>query len=343
MNTDPTTEQTPESELRQIATAIETWRADSRMTKKALLDRWPELGTDSTYGKIQAGKLHELNVSDKWLPQYRSVWDQITNDNVADRPELLLEYLEGPSEASNAYVETRRESGNARFILILGESGSGKTSIVKVMKSKPYNAALLDIEAVEIWRDRRGRGTGTALLRKIAEKLGLDDLPVQRDSLFNLVISKLQGTRRCLIVDEAHHLCPEGINTLKALINLSPVIIIALAMPGLWSRLASARHGWAECKQLTGNRLARCIYLGLNRTDVIALMQDRIQELGDANIAKASTALMADAPAYGNMKFVSAVIRRFQREVQDGQDATLETFMSAINLQKKSATPGMLK
>jgi len=43
---------------------------------------------------------------------------------------------------------------------------------------------------------------------------------------------------------------------LKTLINLTPVIIVATAMPILWERLSSSRQGWVECKQLTTNRLA---------------------------------------------------------------------------------------
>jgi DNA transposition AAA+ family ATPase len=334
MTTPAPIQQTPESELLALATAIDTYRIDSGLSKAQLLRSYPELGTDKTLSKIMAGDNTELKIEERWLPAYASVWRQLEGgEDVADAG--LISTLEGPAELCRAYLDTRSERGNARFVLVLGDSGVGKSSAIAVMKSKPYGANVLEIEATAIWRDKAGKGTAAPLLRCIARRIGLRDLPIQRDQLLDVVVEKLQGAKRCLVIDEAHHLCENGINTIKTLINLTPVIIVAMAMPGLWDRLSGSKHGWAECKQLTGNRLAERIHLRLRVVDVERLMEDSCPELTPEQRTKGANALAAEAVHYGNLRFVVAVLKRYRREVKAGQKPSLETLGNAIALEKK--------
>ena len=149
------------------------------------------------------------------------------------------------------------------------------------------------------------------------------------------VVARLQGQRRCLVIEEAHHLCPQGLNTLKTLINLTPVIVVATAIPVLWDRVAGSKAAWAEVKQLVGNRLAERIVLQLNVDDILAFLEKRETGLGSADLKKAATRLKEEARTLGNMKFVDRATARFMREVQRGQDASLETFLNAIAQEKK--------
>jgi hypothetical protein len=139
------------------------------------------------------------------------------------------------------------------------------------------------------------------------------------------------------VIEEVHHLCPQGVNTLKTLINLTPVIIIATGLPLLWDKLAGSRAAWAECKQLTGNRLAERIELVLTRADVTAFVVRRLGEetATAAFLEKVVTTLAQEAVSRGNMKFVSKVCSTFQIQVGRGEDATAETFKNAIALEKK--------
>lgn len=326
-----------ERQLLAAARNIETYRADLGMTTAALLRAYPELGTDKTYGKITKGDLSELKVEDRWLPAYQHVWEQIQSDDTADDSELLAD-MTGPAELCRAYLETRNERGNARFILILGDSGVGKSSAIRVMKAKPYGNLIVDVEAAEVWKNKDGRGSAGPLLRALARKLDLRELPAGRDALLDAVVKVLQGKRRCLVVEEAHHLCPQGVNALKTLINLTPVIIVATAMPYLWDKLSGNRSAaWAECKQLTGNRLAERIHIQLTLADVKRYLAARLEDLGTSPdfVAKAAQRLHQDAPRYGNMKFVADVVKRFRREIRSGQDASLETFVNAMATEKK--------
>jgi type II secretory pathway predicted ATPase ExeA len=322
-------------QLLAAAQFIETYRADLGLTKASLLRDYPELGSDKTYGKLVLGDASQLDV-EKWLACYQHVWAQIQHDDQG-ADDGLIESLTAPVELCRSYLETRNERGNGRFILMLGESGVGKTSAVQVMKSKPYGGLIYDLEATDVWKDKSGRGTAVPLLQEIGERIGLKDLPASKSRLLKAVMQKLRERRICLVIEEVHHLCPQGVNTLKTLINLTPVIIIATGLPVLWDKLAGSRTAWAECKQLTGNRLAERIELKLTFADVASFITRRLgvdiatQEFLD----KGASALGQEATSRGNMKFVAKVVQTFQRQVAKGEDATLETFKNAIAQEKK--------
>lgn len=322
-------------QLREIAAAIETYRVDSGITKAALLRSYPELGTDKTFNKITRGELDELDVEGRWLPAYQHVWTTLNEGggNGAGDDELIDD-LSGPVELCRAYLETRETRNNARFILVVGDSGIGKTSAVNVMKGKPYGANIIAVEANDAWRS--SKGTVGPFLREIGKEMGVKKLPVIKDQMFAEICRLLQGRRRCLIVEEAHHLDPQGINILKSLINQTPVMIIATAMPVLWDKLASSREAYQECKQLTGNRLAERIHLELSTDDVRRFLMRRLAGLAsEALIEKVAPALKQEAVLLGNLRFVEAAARRFRREVKNGESADSETFRNVITLEKK--------
>lgn len=319
------------SQLRTTAGNIEVFRKDLNLTKAALLRQYPELGTDKTYGKITSGDLSQLDL-DKWFEQYAHVWNQIQHDEQG-ADDGLIECLSAPVELCRSYLETRTEKGNARFILILGDTGVGKSSAIRVMQSKPYGGLMAVVEASDAWRGQHG--TAGPLLNTIGAALGMKGLPTRKDEKLNEIVAKLQGQRRCLVVEEAHHLCPQGLNTIKTLINLTPVIVVATAIPALWDRVAGSKAAWAEVKQLVGNRLAERIVITLSDADIAAFLERRDTGLSAADLRKAASRLKEEARTLGNMKFVDRATARFKREVKQGQDASLETFLNAIAQEKK--------
>lgn len=330
-------QKTAADELREIAHALETYRADIGMTKTVLLRTYPELGTDRTYNRIISGDFAELKIEEKWLPVFRHVWNQIQGTEL-EVTDGLIETMTGPAELCRSYLECKQERGTtARFILVLGDSAMGKTSAVQVMKSKPYGGLVLDVEAADAWRGKGRGGTAAPLLRAIGAKLGMKDLPSARDALLSEVVGKLNGQRRALVIEEVHHLCPQGLNTLKTLINMTPVIIIATGLPVLWDRLAGSREAWAECRQLTNNRLFERITLTLTEADVSSFLEARLKEISiaESDMDKAVTALTNAARTFGNLRFVDAVTKRFIREVKLDQPPTLDVFKNCILQEKK--------
>ncbi len=322
-------------QLLSTAKHIDTYRADLGISKASLLRDFPELGSDKTYGKLVNGDASQLDAA-AWLEKYEHVWGQIQHDEQG-ADEGLIESLDAPVELCRSYLETRNERGNGRFILLLGDSGVGKTSAVQVMKSKPYGGLIFDLEATDVWKDKAGRGTAVPLLQAIGERIGLKGLPASKAKLLGVIIGKLKERRICLVIEEVHHLCPQGVNTLKTLINLTPVIIIATGLPVLWEKLAGSRAAWAECKQLTGNRLAERIELRLTVADVSAFITRRLgSDLATPDfLQRCAPLLTQEAVSRGNMKFVSKTVQTFQRQVGKGEDATVETFKNAIALEKK--------
>lgn len=330
--TAPQTETDLTSQLLAAARNIETYRADLSTTKAALLRQYPELGTDRTYNKIIAGDLAQLDV-EKWRDSYEHVWRQI-KDMGETADDSLIPTLTGPVELCRSYLETRLTKGNDRFILIQGESGVGKTSAIQVMLGKPYGGLMLIVEALDVWK-KENRNTAVPMLRAIADELGIKDLPSRRDAIMKEIINKLKAQRRCLVIEEAHHLCPQGLNTLKAIINLTPTIIVATAIPQLWDRLTSSRDTWMEVKQLIGNRLAERIQLVLGIDDICAFLTARQVNLTEGDVEAVATQLRAAAIGNGCMKFVAKATARFLREVGKGESSSKETFINAIAQEKK--------
>ncbi len=319
-------------QLSEAATNIDTYRADLGMTKAALLRQYPELGTDRTYNKIIAGDHTQLDL-EKWSDAYAHVWRQIKDaDSSAD--DSLIPTLSGPVELCRSYLETRLTKGNDRFILIQGESGVGKTSAIQVMLGKPYGGLMVVVEALDVWK-KDNRNTAVPMLRAIAEELGIKDLPARRDAIMREVIAKLKGQRRCLVIEEAHHLCPQGLNTLKAIINLTPTIIVATAIPQLWDRLTSSRDTYMEVRQLIGNRLAERIQLTLSTDDIRALLLQRGVVLSAAELDAVTARLREAARGNGCLKFCAKVCARFCREVSKGEASSKETFITAIAREQK--------
>lgn len=334
----PTSAPTPTdtaSQLLAVAKNIETYRADLGLQKAPLLRDFPELGSDKTYGKIISGNLEQLDAA-SWLEKYQHVWNQIQHDEQGG-DDGLIECLAAPVELCRSYLETRNERGNGRFILMLGDSGLGKTSAVNVMKSKPYGGLIHELEATDVWKDKNGRGTAAPLLQAIGERIGLKGLPNSKSKLLSVVVAKLKERRICLVIEEVHHLCPQGVNTLKTLINLTPVIIIATGLPVLWEKLAGSKAAWAECKQLTGNRLAERIELRLMPADVATFLRLRLGEevVTEEFREKAVPLLIQEAVSRGNMKFISKTVQTFQAQVRKGEEPGLATIKNAIAQEKK--------
>ena len=60
-------------------------------------------------------------------------------------------------------------------------------------------------------------------------------------------------SRRILIIDEAHHMGAQTLNTIKHLINNTPSCVIIGCIDTLWRKLSAT--AWQEVRQLVVNRL----------------------------------------------------------------------------------------
>jgi len=320
-------DKTSQQELKTLAHNIQQWQEAKHLSDAALRKRFPDIGSDRTYKRILAGDLDELDVEVQ-LAKYRAVWTLIeTIGDDAAESEDFYDDLTPVIQLRRALLETFHETGNARFILVQGDTGSGKTSAAKSLIAK-YGQRLLFVELTEVFGDSPHNFLGLILMA-----LGQKDLPYAPVERLQKVVAALSQGRRCLIIDELHHAGPRILNTIKTLVNSTPGEFVGLTMPPLWARLE--RGNYEECRQLVGNRLAERIKLApVTRGDMTKFIARRLPGL-NGETPKAIALLEQYAPGRGNLAFVRDTCRR-AREMYEGEKITLEEFARAVSAEVES-------
>lgn len=333
------------SQLLKLATDIDTYRIDLGMTKAAFLRAHDALGTDRTYNKLISGDTAQLDIA-AWMERYQRTWDLLMQEDVYQ--EVALLQLTGPAELCAAYLQTRNRRDNSRFGLVLGENGTGKTSAINVLRDKWYASNSILTEAYAIWRNERtNEGTAVPLLESIGAAMGMVGLPARKNKLMNHMVNELRQSRRCIIIEEGHHLCPQGLGTLKNLISLTPTTIIVTAIPKLWEQMTGTKDAYREAKQLTGNRLAFVVELTPESSDIQAMMEhggitfSAVRPSKDAPSETERAVAMARAKmaAHGNLKFVKHCISRFAAGLTSGESPSIDAWEKAVQQTSDSLTP----
>jgi Cdc6-like AAA superfamily ATPase len=322
-----TTGATPEAELIELARKIRTWQESRNLTTTKMLRRFPTLGSDRTYGRLISGSAEGLDI-ERQLINYRSAWALI--EAVGDDPSETEDYYDDLSpviQLRRAMVEAFTETGNARFILVQGDTGSGKTSAARSLIQR-YGSRLLFMELSPYVGD-----SPYNFLVQVLAAMGIRNPPTNAMECYNKAVGELCLTRRCLIIDELHHAGPKILNGIKTLINMTPGEFVGLTMPTLWNRLEKAAYD--ECRQLTGNRLAERIQLDqINRADMQKIVTRRLPGLNGCT-TQALQMLETSARGRGNLAFVRDVCRR-ALEQYDGEKITIEDFASVVAAEIKS-------
>lgn len=317
-------------ELVSLGQKIRDWQEAKKHSTNAMIKKFPDLGSDKTYRRICDDELEELDL-EKQLERYRAVWALIEAlETGTETSEELYEDLTPIAHLRRAFVETMRETSAARAIFMLIPSGGGKTQSCKVLAQK-YGQRILMIEANELWNDNP-----SAMLRDMLLGWGVTEMPPVPVDRFGKVLERLNRSRTCLIIDEAHHMGPRCLNTVKTIINQSPGEVIMPALDTLWNRLE--RAAYEEVKQLTGNRLADVIRLGsISESDVAKLVTRRVKvmaEPANAGLLKQVVKLLTERAANkGNFRFVQKVSKRVLEKIEDTAGPDLECWTSAISYQ----------
>ena len=317
----------PAKELVELAKGIRNWQEAKGLSTSKMLRRFPTLGSDRTYGRLVAGTVEDLDI-EKQLVNYRSAWaliEAVGED--ASTSEDFYDDLSPVVQLRRAMMETFTENGLARFILVQGDTGSGKTSAARSLIQR-YGSRLLFTELSNYVNDSPYNFSVLVL-----EALGVRTPPNDSMSCFAKLVHELNVTRRCLVIDELHHAGPKILNSIKTLINKTPGEFVGLTMPTLWNRLEKAAY--EECRQLTGNRLAERIQLDqINRSDMTKFVTRRLPGLNGAT-AQAIALLEQSARGRGNLAFVRDVCRRAAAQY-DGQKITIEDFAGVVAAEQKS-------
>ncbi len=171
----------------------------------------------------------------------------------------------------------RERSG---FILLTGEVGSGKTTLIRDLVAKHYDRAVLS----KIFNTRV---TSEQLVAMINDDFGLDTRGKDKVTLIHdlngfLVEQYALGNQPILIIDEAQNLAPDLLEEVRMLSNLEAadsklLQIILVGQPELRATLSSP-----ELRQLRQRININCHLQALNREELELYIAHRLEVAGNA-------------------------------------------------------------
>lgn len=290
-----------EEELIETAAKIAAWGEAHGMSRTQLVRNFTDLGSEKSFRDISGGQLEGYNV-DNQLTKYRAVY--ATMAELADQggEEKIFDDLGTVVKLRRAFLGVVKAAGTNRVLIVQGESGIGKTTAVGLLRGKYGSGRISYVEASDVWAD-----SPNAFLGAILRGLGMTELPAGRVQRLEEVQTRLQISRRCLVIDEAHHLGPHCLNTVKTLVNTTPGEFILVAIPTLWNKLQA--HAYQEAKQIATNRLSERVKLTLEEADIRTYLAKRFPSAGAAELKVAAKIIRPNALLAGNYAFVRDVAR----------------------------------
>lgn len=293
-----------EEELVGIAAKIAAWGEARGLSRAQLVKNFADLGSEKSFRDISSGQLEGYSAENQ-LTRYRAVY--ATMEELADRggEERIYDDLGTVVRLRRAFLSVVKATGTNRVLIVQGESGVGKTTAVGLLRGK-YGAGRIGyVEASDVWAD-----SPNAFLGAILRALGVAELPGGRVQRLEDVQARLSLSRRCLVVDEAHHLGPHCLNTVKTLVNTTPGEFILVAIPTLWNKLQA--HAYQEAKQIATNRLSERVKLALDEADIRTYLGKRFPDAAPADLKVAARIVRPSALLAGNYAFVRDVARELR-------------------------------
>jgi hypothetical protein len=304
-------EETTTTELCRLARQIRDWQLARQIPDTKLCADY-DIGSSKTFRNFADGNTAEYD-ADRWLPRYRAAWNliQTAGDGPDEAP--LFDDLTPAIRLRAAFADAMRETGNDRLIIVEGNPGDGKTTAVAALVRR-YGSRLALCEAAETWRE-----SINAMLADVLLAVGVSQPPTSAAGRLDKLVETLRARRVCLVIDEAHHMGPRGLNMVKTLINRTPGEVIMMGLPVLLKRLEMAAY--QEARQLTLNRLCERITLGCAEKEDVAIILERLGGLSAEVAREACGRVAALAVGHGSLKFVARVCRRLRRDLTAAADA----------------------
>lgn len=290
-----------ESELVETAAKIAAWGESHGMSRAQLVRNFTDLGSEKSFRDISGGQLEGYNAENQ-LTKYRAVYatmEELANQGGEER---IYDDLGTVVKIRRAFLGVVKATGTNRVLIVQGESGVGKTTAVGLLRGKYGTGRISYVEASDVWAD-----SPNAFLGAILRALGVTELPAGRVQRLEEVQARLAISRRCLVIDEAHHLGPHCLNTVKTLVNTTPGEFILVAIPTLWNKLQA--HAYQEAKQIATNRLSERVKLTLDEADVRTYLAKCFPDAAAADLKTAARIIRPSALLSGNYAFVRDVCR----------------------------------
>lgn len=303
----------------ELAQRINRFAVRRGWSKGRLCREYPALGSERTFRDMMAGRCDGYDVANQ-IASLKTVWAEIEEVSGDGHEETIYDDLTPVASLNAACLGAMKTWGINRVVIVLAEPGCGKTTSMRRLEAK-YTGRIVMTEASDVWADRP-----SALLSSMLEQLGEIEPPVSAVAMLRLLQKKLNVTRKCMVIDEAHHLGPHCLNTIKTLVNTTPGEFVMLAIPSLWAKLN--KSAYIEAKQLSTNRLYELVQIDLEAQDIATYMRHRLPKI-DRKVAKDGATLMRPtAVAAGNMSFV----RDCCDELECEPEITTKTVADAISV-----------
>lgn len=179
--------------------------------------------------------------------------------------------------------------------LVIGEAGLGKTMALKQYVSQNSNVIMLEIDPTFSVK---------VLLNELCNKLGIVVSGSKSNHhMMDLIVEKLKGSERLLIIDEAELLAYKPLEILRRIHDKAGMGMVLAGMPHLRANL---RGGKGEYKQLYSRvGLALDIKKRLPSEDIALLCQNA---LGTDEFNE-----KLDKVSYGNARRLSKLLRGVNR------------------------------
>ncbi|MGL4388531.1 MAG: AAA family ATPase [Brevinema sp.] len=123
-----------------------------------------------------------------------------------------------------------------RILVLYGDSGIGKTHTITEYVEDNSTATVIEI---------RPDFTIKAVLQTIAQEIGVSHLGSNFD-VTNRIISKLKGSNRMLIFDEAEYLSARSLDIIRRIYDKAQIPIVLVGMPNLFHNIKSLRKGFEQ-------------------------------------------------------------------------------------------------
>jgi hypothetical protein len=325
-------------ELRQLAREVNNYQLERGWSDSKLCKEIAHVGSSKTYKRILDAEddLSELNAESQ-LRNYRAAVETIRALRSKDRPSEP-EY-EDFSNIMNARAAVQRalmeeEDCVSRLVIIEGNTGTGKDAVRKNLQ-KNWSKIVVAVEATELWRDSlavpaKAIHAAINIVRQAdRDTKELPTPPRYPAEVLAEIIEALRARKLVLLINEAHHLGPRGLNMIKTIINQSPTVVVLECIPALLTRLLSSSY--EEAVQLTGNRLCERVYLSSPPPQEIDMMLERRGvKFADLEVRNTAAKTMAgEAPQFGNWRYVTQVARKLYEATRKGP-VTLPTLTRAM-------------
>ncbi len=288
-------------ELMELATVMSDYATRKGIGIAKLVKEYPGLGSEKTFRDMKAGKTAGYDV-DAQLANYRAAAALIQALTGEGSAEEQYDNLPGVDAVRLAAVGAMKSWGTDRVVFVDGESGCGKTTSARILCGK-YGKRVLMIEANCMWND-----SPAALLGDLLVELGELTPPFRGVSRLSRVMELLKVSRRCIIIDEAHHMGPKCLNVIKTLVNRTPGEFVLIGIPEMWAKLYKA--AFSEARQLSTNRISARVKLGLDVKDVEGYLKNIFPEAEKAELHAAAKMIRPAAQNNGALAFVRDVSKQ---------------------------------